>query len=263
MKRMTSDEVKAVTLDLLKQFADFCDKNNLKYILDCGTLIGAIRHKGFIPWDDDIDVAMPYPDYEKFIQLFENSTDQGNVELLYGMKRNVGLHFTKMTDKRTIVVSPGRDKKRYMSVWIDIFPMFALSDDDTEALEQVNSIESNTRKSWNYMKLPSVKHPIRFIYSKLFYDYKLRKCMEAQMDIVKRYPYGSTKRVRIVSVLTRNALNCVSPDIFDDLINVEFEGMKFKAPRIYDEYLTQRYGDYMKLPPKEKQVGHLVEAYWK
>lgn len=101
LKKIPPEEVKQIELNLLKEITSFCDENNLKYTLDSGTLIGALRHKGFIPWDDDIDIAMPYPDYIKLIELFGKNRNGYNGELKSGI--TAGFHFAKYCDKRTVI----------------------------------------------------------------------------------------------------------------------------------------------------------------
>ena len=116
MQRISADEIKKIELDLLDEFDAFCEKHNLKYTLDSGTLIGAIRHKGFIPWDDDIDVAMPYPDYLKFIELFNKENQNLRGEALYGLA--YGFHYAKLCDKRTVVKREHRKDSMLFGVWI-------------------------------------------------------------------------------------------------------------------------------------------------
>ncbi len=96
-KRMTLEEIKKVELQLLITFHDFCEKHKLKYVLDGGTLLGAVRHKGFIPWDDDIDVTMPFPDFLKFVKEYRSECDNSDKKILYG-DDGYGFHFGKFVD---------------------------------------------------------------------------------------------------------------------------------------------------------------------
>ena len=103
MKEMTMDDVKAVSLDVLQEFHDFCEANGLRYSLGFGTLLGAIRHKGFIPWDDDVDVVMPRPDYERFFELYRNTSDFAAIDHHHG---GALIAFGRLCDmKRTCVDS--------------------------------------------------------------------------------------------------------------------------------------------------------------
>ena len=111
MKKLSMEEVKKVELDLLITFDAFCKKHHLRYVLDGGTLIGAMRHQGFIPWDDDIDVAMPFPDFLKFKELYEKECGDSQKQLLYGKNNPYGFHYGKFVDKRTVVKSESRTSK--------------------------------------------------------------------------------------------------------------------------------------------------------
>lgn len=103
MQRLSSDEIKRIELNILLKFDDYCQENNLRYYLAGGTLLGAIRHKGFIPWDDDIDVCMPRPDYERFIRSYSQA--QYCYKLKSGYLKNFSAPFTKVIDIRTKVLS--------------------------------------------------------------------------------------------------------------------------------------------------------------
>ena len=114
MKKITPEEIKKIQLDLLIQFAEFCKKNNLYYCLAYGTLLGAIRHKGFIPWDDDIDVIMPRPDYEKFCKLVAEK------KIATSLQNNSTYPFVKIIDTRTLVRERFAQKEE-VGIWIDVF----------------------------------------------------------------------------------------------------------------------------------------------
>ena len=263
MRKMTSEEIKKTELELLNVFDEFCRENGLKYVLDSGTLLGAIRHNGFIPWDDDIDVIMPYPDFEKFIKLFEAQDDYNNIDVIYYMKKNAAIPFAKLIDDRTIVISPNRDKAYRYSVWIDIFPMFSVSNDDDEAKEQVQIIYDCVHKSWKHMKNRcKSKNPLRRIKTSIDNRRILKDCINTAVSTAKRYPYGTTKRLRLLSGITAKT-HFPPLELFDDCIYHEFEGKQFLIPRDYDSVLRSYYGDYMQLPPENERYGHTVEAYYK
>ena len=125
MKKLSNVECKEVIFSILKEFADFCDSNKLKYYLAYGTILGAIRHKDFIPWDDDIDVYMPRPDYIRFKTLFKERYSGAKYQLRSDQKNKVDLPFEKVMDMTTIVDTKMNDVDHHL--WIDIFPLDGLS----------------------------------------------------------------------------------------------------------------------------------------
>ena len=131
-KRMTLEEVKKVELQLLITFHDFCEKHKLKYVLDGGTLLGAVRHKGFIPWDDDIDVTMPFPDFLKFVKEYRSECDNSDKKILYG-DDGYGFHFGKFVDIRllmkraSVMLRPLWATSTSMSIWLRMAVVSAAS----------------------------------------------------------------------------------------------------------------------------------------
>ena len=123
--RISNQDSKEKIFSILKWFAEFCDNNNLRYYLAYGTLLGAIRHKDFIPWDDDVDVYMPRPDYEKFIECFAKQYNDSKYELRSRLNNKVNLPFEKIVDMTTTVRSNMNDVDDHL--WIDIFPLDGLS----------------------------------------------------------------------------------------------------------------------------------------
>lgn len=262
---MTSDEVKKVELDLLKYLASFCEEHGLRYFLDCGTLLGTIRHNGFIPWDDDIDVAMPLPDYEKLIELLESRRDKDHVDILYGCKKGLYLPFAKLVDTRTLSCAPGRDRDLMFPLWVDIFPTFALSDNDEEAHAQVAEMYDLTKEARFHMRrnlswwVP-FKSFINLV--KSWRRARMRYIIRKAEKRMRRYPWGSTKRLRITSIGTRSQLESITPEDFDHYSYHAFEDGQFRIPDCYDARLRSIFKDYMTPPPPEQRVGHTNTSYW-
>ena len=259
-KKMSLEEIRKVQINLLIKFDDFCRKHNLKYALDGGTLIGAVRHKGYIPWDDDIDIVMPFPDFLKFVDLFEKENKEDNIRMLYGTEDGYGFHFGKFVDKNTVVKSHFREDKRIYSVWIDVFPTYSIYDNDEIALSKINKIMDYYEKTWHYESIKT-RNPIKKIYHMLCNDVMLKKYMNKINKILFEYEYGTTKRIRPVPVISRKLL-CMNNDYFENRVLMEFEGREYYGPKDYDKYLTNMYGDYMKLPPEDQRKTHNIDAYW-
>ena len=144
MRQITLQEIKDIQLDILKDVDSFCEKNNIRYYLAGGTLLGAIRHKGFIPWDDDIDIIMPRPDYIKFIQGYENECDK-NYKLTSIDNNKQHLYtFAKIFDMRTLKIedSISYNNKNMDGIGIDIFPMDGLP----QNIESSNKLFAKQKK---------------------------------------------------------------------------------------------------------------------
>ena len=121
MKEIYLEELRVIQLELLQQIADFCEKNNIKYFLAYGTLIGAIRHKGYIPWDDDIDIVMPRDDYDRFLELYNEAYPFSKVVDMYNTK-HYGFAFAKVHDVRTIIYETQYAQDSF-GVFVDVFPI--------------------------------------------------------------------------------------------------------------------------------------------
>lgn len=260
LKLISPEEIKKIELILLKEITDICDENNLSYTLDSGTLLGAVRHKGFIPWDDDIDIAMPYPDYNKLIKLLRNDNSHFG-EIKEGI--NAGFHFMKYCDKRTVVKTEHRSDDLLYGVWIDVIPMYSIDDNDAIALNDIKKCLYYEEKSWGCMGgIQKIHNPIKKIYHILFNRFLLVYYFGKIGEIVNKHEYGSTERIRIVPIIS-NKLQFGYRDHFSDRIKLYFENGYYYSPKEYDGYLRRQYGDYMILPHTDKRVTHRIEAYWK
>lgn len=271
MKYLNMDEIRAIELSLLNELDKICEKENFQYSLAGGTLLGAVRHGGFIPWDDDIDVLMPREDYEKFIDYCY--VNQTNFDL-FSCRSNDEYEGTIsiISDRSTILVDPfghiGNYKK---GIVIDIFPI----DGAGNTVEEAKNIYSKTRFkremlnacAWKYFSFSKTRsiiyEPIRFLFfiiSRLFNPNKLAKQLDAlyKNNRLQDYKYATcfSGSYREKEILRR--------EVYTELCKMMFEGREYRCMVHFDEYLTKLYGDYMKLPPKDKQISHHVyRAYWR
>lgn len=263
MKRLNTDEVKTIQVTILDIVSDFCEKNQIKYWLDTGTLLGAIRHKGYIPWDDDIDIGMLREDYEKFMKLFNQSNARYKFQC-YENNPNFYVAFGKVLDTTTLLYEPDRNGSK-SAVNIDVFVYDNAPDNDKLVQKMYNR-----RDKLSYMALFSrgtqilpndsiIKKIEKTVLHALLLGVSPQKCVEKLVKNSKQYCNEKTKRVGNFTSASRIAVN---KSVFKSFIDVEFEGKKYKAPIGYDEWLKDFYGDYMQLPPVEKRVTHhQYEAY--
>ena len=262
MKIIDSEEFKRISLDMLISLDEFCKQNNLRYVLDFGTLIGAIRHKGFIPWDDDIDVTMPREDYEKLYSLLsENDFKLGENYRLASARNKYNIYkpYFNLIDIRTITKSNVRKEIYHYPVWIDIFPMDKIKSrfDSQITLSIVRSILriSQTSLFIKDGKLRNLKEAIAVLFSPL----KKRGLLIADKIAYKENISGT----KIINYMTSPDINQDSDIVnYDEYVDVQFENHIFRAPKNYDSRLRKRFGDYMQLPAESEREIHFTEAYW-
>lgn len=260
MKELTLQEMKEIELDILKMFDAFCKEHNITYFLAFGTLLGAIRYKKFIPWDDDVDVLVPREDYNKLLTLFEDSDRYR----LYSFEKNPKFHypFAKLCDMTTrkeqgVYKNKGVD----LGIEIDIFPLDNWDND----LEKAKLEARRIKKYQRWMKVTKLEKPLdtsplkRAVWSVMIPlvkmiggGYFIKKMIkESNKPSQKGSAYVGAK---VWAIYGERGI--IPADAFASAIQVEFEGQMFPAPVGYDKYLTCLYGDYLPEPPKEKQKTH-------
>lgn len=265
MNQLTLDEIKQVELQLLKKFKCFCDDNNIKYFLSNGTLLGAIKYKGFIPWDDDVDVFVPREDYNKLISLFKDNS----IYSLFAFERNQNFRFpfAKFCDMSTYKKETNIDNGVNLGIDIDIFPLDSWGNDFNSAKRDVKRIKRNIF-FLNLSKLEKTDsvHLIKRIIKKflIFFckligsRYFIRKIVNDSISEEQKCVYYKGCK----SWCIYGEREIIPAEVFSDTIDVEFEGEQFSAPIGYDIYLRCLYGDYENDPPIDKQkTHHCFNAY--
>lgn len=244
----------AIGLDLLIEFDRVCKKHNLKYFLIGGSCLGAIRHKGFIPWDDDIDVGMMRTDYEKFINLPQSEFQ--NPYFLQTPYTDDGYYFSfaKLRNSNTTAISTAfRDEKFNQGMFLDVFPFDNCKLDDV--LSRYNKINELIMDNSTYMR-KSLKNPTPED-KKRIESHSGRNPMEVWEEIQKiarQYENDDTEYVNLaVCTIYPYDKLLYKKSLFEEIVCHEFENMKFPILKKYDEYLKISFGDYMKFPPIEKR----------
>ena len=224
MKKIDNVEAKEIMLDILLQFSNFCEKHNLKYALGYGTLLGAIRHSGYIPWDNDIDVTMPRPDYEKFRELMTTTSVSENISCLDYKFCNT-FPFLKLVDNRTILKEKFLRKDDGLGLYIDIFPLDGMPDLENER----NMLLSKSRyyaklfsfANYRFNKGSTLK--IKIIKNVLYpFSYIMpEKLICKKMDMLcKNYNYNNSNYV--ANIVWDAGFPAYDKAIFDNLIKVKF-----------------------------------------
>lgn len=265
MKELTLQELKEIEFDILKMFDTFCKENNIRYYLSHGTLLGAVRYKKFIPWDDDVDLLIPREDYNKMIDLFKD-TDRYRL-FAFEKNKDYGYPFAKLCDMTTLKIEFGCNNTTNLGVDIDLFPLDAWDDNIEKAKEETKHIGKNMyRLSLAKLKSPASSNPFK----KVAVWFIMLFCkMLGSKYFIKNIINESYKKEQ----QGNNYLGCkvwcvygekgiIPAEVFAESVDIEFEGEMFPAPKDYDTYLTCLYGDYLPEPPKEKQkTHHTFKAY--
>lgn len=258
------DNLHEVQVNILRQFKAYCVKYNLKYNLEGGTLLGAVRHKGFIPWDDDIDIIMPRQDYDRFLEFTEKEKIASNLSIITS---NSGKEFRspyiKICHDDTIVYEG--DKKMDTGIFIDVFPMDGAA--NWEWLIRIRYIFMDMIKVLENYAWMNEQEVANLSFGKKMRAYFCKKIGTEFWgkwlhNIFTRYECGATKYVSQVAWSTLLVFN--KSEEYLTQTELEFEGELYTVPSCYDNRLRKMYGDYMKLPPEEEQKSkHEVVAYWK
>ena len=261
MKCETTARLKACELDMLKAFIAVCDRLSLKYFLVEGTLLGAVRHEGFIPWDDDIDVAMPRVDYERFLQEAPKYLPSHYfVQSIYS-EPEYYLRFAKLRDSRTTFIEAALKRKMVNhGVYIDIFPLDYLHDNHYRRfLNKIGLFACDLRimklLSFQNTKTSVIKRILKKILS-VYAAYKYPKLEQAlrAREILSAASNSGKWVTNYGSVYGRKE---IMPEAWYGAgVLLNFEGLSARVPIQYDKWLKQIYGDYMQLPPPEQQVAH-------
>lgn len=272
-QKMTVEESRKILLDMLDCFAEFCDSNNLRYYLSGGTLLGAIRHKGFIPWDDDIDVNMPRPDIEKLYDMTQGMI--GKYRLAQPDKEMFSrcCEFFRLYSPDAVIenYSGGTTKTHpfYVPVFMDIFPIEGLPDSEWETKMHYMKIVALRKmlrsSSLTHMEgknaLAHIFHVVSAIPAKLV-GYK--KWASSIQNTATKYKFDEHKYIGVMTAPVHTTSEKVLKQEYVKTVDVMFEGKRYHAPGNYDTYLTQLYGNYMEMPPAEKQRSHHVfHVYWR
>lgn len=260
-KELTLKQVQSHELEILVFFDAFCKENNIEYSLYAGTMLGAIRHNGFIPWDDDVDVILTRDNYNKFTSAF-SSTKRYSLVNYSTNKDCKRILFSKIFDTTTKATESNIKPLPNEGVWLDIFPLDFVPN------------SSLKRKSLNFrfclisklLLARSTKRPNAFYcFLKVLFFWKTNKSL---LESLNKYS-GKAKKSNFVNDLTMINFKKLSEDfkfkssLFQNYIEVEFEGRFFSCFSEYDKILKIQYGNYLVLPPVSQRHTHSMNAYLK
>ena len=272
MREMQLEDVQRVSLDVLKDVHEFCIENDSKYTLWGGTLIGAIRNHGFIPWDDDIDIAMTRSEYDKFVRLYHS---KHGYELFAREKqgKDILLAFARVCDMdRTYVdtaIIPWN--KKATGVWIDVFPLDGAEPEYEKAVKQSDAITKIwhlsvkvKRSRASFSTREGLVSKMKLLALRILYGWRMN-IWDKHINMCRKIRFDQSTNYSNFSWCGFGMKEYYQTKAFDGYMLQRFEDCEFSVMQGYDGALRSKYGDYMQLPPEEERVPrHSVNKfYWK
>jgi lipopolysaccharide cholinephosphotransferase len=261
--------VQLTQLRILKDFMKFCGDNKLRYFIGGGALIGVLRHKGFIPWDDDIDIAMPRPDYDKFISL-QNKFPNGYSLTNHDTDKNWQFNFSQFVDDTSEIIVHMNEEPRHCKVWIDIFPM-----DGTPNNPLLRWLHIKHIMWYRYLiQIPNLRTQVdTHKVGRPWYEKLIIKCLhylpignlinvDKELNNMERSltKYDYDKSLYVGDMLGKYREKEIVPKSYWGTgVMLPFEDIDVPCPSNYDALLTHIYGNYMQMPPVDQRVSHDIE----
>lgn len=273
MREMTLEEVQQVSLDILQDVHEFCVKNNTRYTLQGGSLLGAVRHQGFIPWDDDVDIAMPRPDYDRFLHSYCSTKGYRLFSRELNPKVEIYLSFSRVCEmERTFV-----DCKRLpwtserTGVWIDLFPLDGIENSKEDWNKRYKRMRTLFKCGIWYRrsKRPLLTYPTLaskriWLIRKMLSSFISASVFDKHISLCRSVPFDSSNLYINAAYMAYGLREIHSSELLDDMVLLPFCKREFYAMADFDKALTEKFGDYMQLPPVEMRVAsHATKQYWK
>lgn len=271
MKEMTLQDMHKYCLEIAKDVHSFCEANNIKYSLGYGSLLGAVRHKGYIPWDDDIDILMPRPDYDRFCKIYTSS------RFKLATPENAYIAYSRVFDNNdTFCRTLGRWLKyEREGAFVDVFPLDAVSADFASFISQrdrahkVLQMQLDNRGAkknlLDLFRILPIKEAMKSLKVTLHnrYHYDGETDMDSinrqYQEIMTENKWEDAQYCALLAYINRYSCKQLPITIWDGLILTSFEDTEFYIFKEYDSVLKTLYGEnYMEIPPKEKREQHAL-----
>lgn len=274
MRQMTLDEVHQVLYDILVDIHEFCVENDIKYSLGGGTLLGAIRHNGFIPWDDDIDVQFSRPEYERFIHSYRSKKGYQLFSCELPGCEDVGIAFARVCEMERTYVETGLVpwRSRPTGLWVDLLPIDGAPGDERTARKKIEKMTL----LWKITKLARARYHTPFYRAKGL-DTKIKLVVKKIMarlipsnfivrysNLCQEYPFETSPYLANYTTMQNGFREWQPRESMDRFVLHQFEGGQFYIMEDYKTSLSHLYDDFMQLPPEDKRKSHIANRYyWK
>ena len=256
MKELSCEEIKSLQLEILQSVHDFCEENGIRYVLWAGTLLGAVRHNGYIPWDDDIDIAMPRADFDKFFQEFHHKRF---IAKCIDCDPTFLFTFGKVCDSETELIE-NKLHRTSIGVNIDVFPLDEIPNDNTKRKIFCKRVILNQK----FIEIKQIlinknrvfyKNIILLLGKALLFFVSYKTLNKTHVKLIRKYA-GNNEDMICNLAWGIGEKEAVFKNTVIDRKKHLFESSKFYIPKSYDDVLRRRYGDYLTLPPEPKRISH-------
>lgn len=256
MRQIDLKELRTIQLEILSDVDAFCKKHQIRYSLCGGTLLGAVRHQGYIPWDDDIDLMMPRPDFDYFAQEYKSKDN----ELLDLRKSGVTVEICLKVSKIGTIMTDTFFGRTLWGINIDIFPIDGAPIDYESHCERILKLRKRISRICPFYKtIPrqKIKWFTKYVIKRLIYPYRgsILDVKREIEEIAHSYSLEQSPKAGVI-LGSYGKREVVNKSVFDQIVYLPFEGFQLPAISNYDTYLSAIYGDYMVLPPMDKRITH-------
>lgn len=266
-KQLSHEDIQKRLLEMLAEFDCFCREKGLIYFLAGGSLLGAVRHQGFIPWDDDVDIIMPRPEYERLLGFSKIGEELEIVSFLDDRGYYHPYPYCNIADRKTVMFEHHARRLTGKGLFLDVFPLDGVPSDLKERkkfyrrlmiVRYIKGLQSNP-----YRRISAPKDLVMNLLAALLTPLDEMK-LTADIDaLAKSHILERSKDCAMLLVLEPDLLTWPRAD-WEERVETEFEGHRFFIPKAYDAVLTKQFGDYMVPPPKEERAGHHgLEVFWR